>query len=68
MEGHRDWVKTYQRIPTLVDEQLEKGGATRLVLRGEGDAAGAEFFEAFDAFEATLWETLQKVGKQVFLS
>lgn len=54
-------MKTYQRIPTLCDELLEKGGAERLVARGEGNAAGAEFFEAFDNFEATLWETLEKV-------
>jgi hypothetical protein len=57
----RDWVKTYQRIPILCDERLQKAGARRLITRGEGNAAGSEFFEAFDKFEAELWDALGKV-------
>jgi sulfite reductase alpha subunit-like flavoprotein len=57
----RDWVQTYQRIPILCDELLQKAGARRLFTRGEGNAAGPEFFEAFDVFEADLWDTLGKV-------
>jgi sulfite reductase alpha subunit-like flavoprotein len=37
---------------------LEERGAQRLLARGEGDAGGAEFFEAFDAYETELWKTL----------
>ena len=59
--GNRDWVQTYQRIPTLVDRVLEEHGATRLVERGEGDAASAGFFEAFDQWEKGMWEKLAKV-------
>ncbi|TFK52531.1 bifunctional P-450/NADPH-P450 reductase [Heliocybe sulcata] len=58
--GNRDWVRTYQRIPTLVDEVLEKKGGTRLLPRGEGDAAGSSFFEDFDAWEAEMWSVLTK--------
>ena len=59
--GHHDWVRTYQRIPTLIDRTIEERGGQRLVARGEGDAGGAEFFESFDAWEAKLWEVLPGV-------
>ncbi|KZT19446.1 fatty acid hydroxylase [Neolentinus lepideus HHB14362 ss-1] len=58
--GNRDWVRTYQRVPKLVDEILEKKGGTRLLPRGEGDASGSTFFEDFDAWEADLWMVLTK--------
>ncbi|KAI0763546.1 bifunctional P-450/NADPH-P450 reductase [Trametes elegans] len=58
--GNRDWQKTYQRVPTVIDEALAAHGAERLVERGEGDAGGAEFFEAFDNWEKSLWEKLSK--------
>ena len=60
--GNRDWVRTFQRIPTLIDDVLAARGGTRLVERGVGDAQSAEFFEAFDAWEAELWSTLAKVS------
>ncbi|OCH86500.1 cytochrome P450 [Obba rivulosa] len=58
--GNRDWVRTYQRVPKLVDETLEERGGRRLLTRGEGDASTAEFFESFDEWEAELWKTLPK--------
>ncbi|KAH9931026.1 cytochrome P450 [Amylocystis lapponica] len=58
--GNRDWVRSFQRIPALIDSVLAERGARRLVARGVGDASSAEFFEAFDEWEATLWETLPK--------
>ncbi len=60
--GNKDWVNTYQRIPTLIDRLLSEHGATRLVERGEGDAAAAEFFGAFDRWEKTVWEQLGAVS------
>ncbi|KAH9850173.1 bifunctional P-450/NADPH-P450 reductase [Lenzites betulinus] len=59
--GNTDWVKTYQRVPTLIDEEFEKHGATRLVARGSGNAGGAEFFEAFDQWEDGVWSKLSSV-------
>ena len=59
--GNRDWVNTYQRVPKLVDELLGAHGGVRLVERGEGDAAAAEFFEVFDEWEKAVWEKLGKV-------
>jgi hypothetical protein len=55
-------VNTYQRVPKLCDESIEARGGHRLLSRGEGDASGAEFFQAFDTFEANLWDALTKVG------
>ncbi|KAI0694739.1 bifunctional P-450/NADPH-P450 reductase [Earliella scabrosa] len=63
--GNRDWVNTYQRIPKLIDQLLEERGATRIVDRGEGDAADAAFFETFDKWERTVWATLSKDGGSV---
>ncbi|CAE6437995.1 unnamed protein product [Rhizoctonia solani] len=58
--GNRDWAQTYQRIPTLVDDLLEKKGAKRLLERGEGDAGGESFTRSFDEWEDQLWEVLSK--------
>lgn len=60
--GNKDWVNTYQRIPTLIDNALGQHGAVRLVERGEGDAAAAEFFETFDRWEKAVWEKLGVVS------
>jgi len=36
--GNRDWAATYQAIPRLIDDELAKHGATRVLERAEGDA------------------------------
>lgn len=69
--GNREWSRTYQRIPTLIDEALEKNGAERLLQRGEADANSVSFFSAFEDYETALWKTFGEVGQiddQVFLS
>ncbi|EUC54437.1 cytochrome P450 family:NADPH-P450 family reductase [Rhizoctonia solani AG-3 Rhs1AP] len=58
--GNRDWVHTYQRIPTLIDTTLEQKGAKRLLARGEADARGDKFSESFDEWEKQLWAVLFK--------
>ncbi|KAJ7277919.1 fatty acid hydroxylase [Mycena rebaudengoi] len=58
--GNSDWNATFQKIPILCDELLEKHGGSRLVPRGAGDARSANFFQTFDDFEANLWATLSK--------
>lgn len=65
--GNRDWVQTYQRVPTLCDTLMEQHGGKRLIIRGEGDASASDFFEVFDEFEAKLWELLSKVHKCHFV-
>jgi cytochrome P450/NADPH-cytochrome P450 reductase len=59
--GNSDWKATFQKIPNLCDELLERHGGKRLVERGSGDASVGDFFQKFDEFEAGLWATLSKV-------
>ena len=56
--GHHDWVKTYQKIPTFVDQSLASCGGTRLIERGVGDAAG-DFYGAFEAWKDALFRALR---------
>ncbi|KAL7949740.1 cytochrome P450 [Trichoderma barbatum] len=42
--GHRDWVATFQRIPILIDDLLEKAGAKRFAERGLADSAVMDLF------------------------
>ncbi|KAK7685349.1 hypothetical protein QCA50_011713 [Cerrena zonata] len=59
--GNRDWVATYQKIPTLIDTVAAEHGAERLLDRGAGDAGASDFFESFDKWETDLWAALAKV-------
>jgi cytochrome P450 / NADPH-cytochrome P450 reductase len=54
--GHSEWVSTFQRIPNLVDELMEKHGGKRLAQRGFANAAEGEIFGSFDTWtHASLW-------------
>ena len=55
--GNRDWAATYQAIPTLIDAQLEKHGATPMHKRGEGDARG-DFDGDYRAWYGGLWSSV----------
>ncbi len=52
--GNRDWARTYQAVPTAIDEHLARAGATRLVPRGEANARG-DFFGDFEDWYAGFW-------------
>ncbi|THU85308.1 fatty acid hydroxylase [Dendrothele bispora CBS 962.96] len=58
--GNADWVNTFYRIPTLIDQTLESHGGKRLLEMGRGDSGKGEFFEVFDKWENDLWEALTK--------
>ncbi|KAF7312594.1 Fatty acid hydroxylase [Mycena indigotica] len=58
--GNSDWTKTYQRIPTLIDDLFVKRGAKRLFERGAGDAGTSGFFQVFDEWETGMWTALSK--------
>jgi len=64
--GHRDWAKTYQKIPKYINTTLEEHGATRLVEMGIADASEGDIFTAFETWEdQTLWPTLRtKYGSE----
>ncbi|CAF0989376.1 unnamed protein product [Rotaria sordida] len=56
---HHDWIDTYRKIPTYIDEMIENAGGTRINERGAGDAAG-DFFGTFESWKENLFRTLQK--------
>nr|GAT46740.1 predicted protein [Mycena chlorophos] len=60
--GHKDWAKTYQRIPTLVDNLLASHGAERLVPRGVSDASQRNMLGDLLGWEGGLWEVLGQVS------
>jgi cytochrome P450/NADPH-cytochrome P450 reductase len=55
--GNMDWASTYQAVPTLIDQQLEAHGGTRVRPRGEGDAR-ADFDGQYQTWYATLWSEM----------
>ncbi|MEI4790467.1 bifunctional cytochrome P450/NADPH--P450 reductase [Bacillus sp. FJAT-53060] len=57
--GDRNWASTYQRIPRLIDESLERKGAKRVADLGEGDAGG-DMDEDKETFQKTVFEELAK--------
>ncbi|KAF1911690.1 cytochrome P450 [Ampelomyces quisqualis] len=59
--GHRDWAKTFLRIPKYLDSTLEQRGATKLVTMGSTDAAQGDIFTDFETWEdQTLWPALRE--------
>lgn len=64
--GNRDWARTYQAIPTLIDARMAECGAERLLPRAAADAGGADFSGEFDKWETALWPVLQKVQFRAF--
>jgi cytochrome P450/NADPH-cytochrome P450 reductase len=59
--GNRDWVDTFQRIPTLVDDAFIRCGSSPLVKRGISDAADSNIFNEFDRWaDVKLWPALEK--------
>jgi len=56
--GHRDWVATYQRIPTLFEKELQSKGAEIILPRGETNVAAGTIFDDFDGWSDKLWSAL----------
>lgn len=52
--GNTDWARTYQRVPTLVDAELARVGATRVTPRGVGNARG-DLAGSFAEWHDNLW-------------
>ncbi|KAL8349120.1 hypothetical protein RB601_002045 [Gaeumannomyces tritici] len=49
--GHRDWARTFHRVPTLVDTKLAELGGARLAPMGATDAADGNTFLDFETWE-----------------
>ncbi|MEH2999368.1 bifunctional cytochrome P450/NADPH--P450 reductase [Bacillus pumilus] len=63
--GDRNWASTYQRIPRLIDEALERKSAKRVADLGEGDAGG-DMDEDKETFQKTVFKQLAKEFKLTF--
>ena len=58
--GHRDWTRTFHRIPKLADELLEKAGGKRIAPAGFTDAAKGNVYGDFEEWlDSTLWPALK---------
>ncbi|ANU21480.1 NADPH--cytochrome reductase [Planococcus plakortidis] len=55
--GDRNWATTYQRVPSIIDEQLSANGASQLIERGEGDAS-EDFDGELEKWQGALWPAL----------
>ncbi|MCA1838666.1 MAG: flavodoxin domain-containing protein, partial [Actinobacteria bacterium] len=55
--GDHDWAATYQRVPKMIDTQMEAHGARRVYQRGEADASD-DFDGEFRGWYEHLWSTL----------
>jgi cytochrome P450/NADPH-cytochrome P450 reductase len=55
--GNRDWARTYQAVPTYIDQRLNELGAKRLLPRGEADAK-SDLFGDFDRWYEPFWAQL----------
>ncbi|MDO5053082.1 MAG: cytochrome P450 [Pseudoclavibacter sp.] len=55
--GNTDWARSYQRIPSLVDEGFARAGTERVLERGAANVRG-DFFGDFEAWSERLWPAL----------
>jgi cytochrome P450/NADPH-cytochrome P450 reductase len=59
--GHRDWAKTFHKVPKYLDSTLEQRGGTKLVAMGSTDAAQGDIFTDFETWEdQVLWPALRE--------
>ncbi|KAH7322485.1 cytochrome P450 [Stachybotrys elegans] len=65
--GNRDWHHTFQTSPILVDQMMEKCGATRLIPRGVADASQGDVMGDWESWQASqFWPTVARFyGKNV---
>jgi cytochrome P450/NADPH-cytochrome P450 reductase len=59
--GHRDWAKTFHRVPKYLNTTLEQRGGTKLVEWGNTDAAQGDIFTDFETWEdKVLWPAMRE--------
>lgn len=59
--GHRDWVRTFLRVPKYLDGVLEERGGTRLAVLGTSDVAQGEVLSDFTTWEeCVFWPAMRK--------
>lgn len=59
--GHRDWAKTYLKVPKYLDHTLAERGAAKIVEMGSTDAAAGDIFTDFETWEdQILWPAMRE--------
>ncbi|KAF2264005.1 cytochrome P450 [Lojkania enalia] len=59
--GHRDWAKTFHRIPRLLNDVMEERGGTRISPIGTSDAAAGDIFTDFETWEDQIfWPAMRE--------
>ncbi|KAL7929694.1 cytochrome P450 [Trichoderma chlorosporum] len=59
--GHRDWVATFQRVPILMDDLLQRAGAERFATRGLADSAVMDLFVELEKWTAdSVWPAISQ--------
>jgi cytochrome P450/NADPH-cytochrome P450 reductase len=53
--GHRDWASTFLKVPTYLNETLEKRGGTRLAILGISDVAAGKVQSDFSTWETSFF-------------
>ena len=56
--GHKDWVATYQKVPTFIESELLRKGAKSFHERGQTNVAEGTIFDDFDAWSDKMWSKL----------
>ncbi|KAL1848448.1 hypothetical protein Plec18170_008046 [Paecilomyces lecythidis] len=60
LEGHRDWVNTFHKVPTLIDVLMAERGGTRITPRGSANTAEEDPFAELESWaETSLWPQLE---------
>ena len=62
--GNRQWARTYQAVPTHIDQALSQAGATRLLARGQADA-NVDLVADFEAWLPGLWPALASLDRVI---
>ncbi|KAH6610005.1 hypothetical protein Trco_000025 [Trichoderma cornu-damae] len=59
--GHRDWIASFQRVPILIDDLLQKAGAERFANRGLADSAVMDLFVELQSWSTdTVWPAISR--------
>ncbi|PSN59760.1 cytochrome P450 [Corynespora cassiicola Philippines] len=59
--GHRDWAKTFHKVPKLLNKVLEERGGSRIASLGTADAAQGDIFTEFEAWEdQVFWPAMRE--------
>jgi cytochrome P450/NADPH-cytochrome P450 reductase len=60
--GHRDWARTFLKVPTYLNKTLEERGGTRLAILGTSDVAAGKVQSDFSDWETNFFWPAMRVN------